>query len=50
MVTKQMEELHKVLERSGKSFKQPECQPERISDDFLERILERARLHIAGLK
>lgn len=50
MVTKQMEELHKVLERSGKSFKQQEYQPERIPDDFLERILERARMHIAGLK
>ncbi len=50
MVTKQLEELHKVLERSGKSFKQQEYQPERIPDDFLERILERARMHIAGLK
>lgn len=50
MVTKQMEELHKVLERGGKSFKQQEYQPERIPDDFLERILECARMHIAGLK
>lgn len=50
MVTKQLEELHKVLERSGKSFRQQPYQPEIIPDGFLERILERARLHIAGLK
>ena len=49
-VTKQMEELHKVLERSGKRFRPQSYLPEKIPDDFLERILERARMHIAGIK
>ena len=51
MVNKQMEELQKVLERSGKSsIRQKAYQTEKIPDDFLEKILERARMHIAGLK
>ena len=51
MVNKQMEELQKVLERSGKSsIRQRAYQTEKIPDDFLEKILERARMHIAGLK
>jgi len=50
MVNKQMEELQKVLERSGKSsIRQRAYQTEKIPDDFLEKILERARMHIAGL-
>lgn len=49
MVTKQIEELNKVLERSGKSFKQQEYQPERFPDGFLERLMERAKLHVSGL-
>ena len=51
MVNKQMEELQKVLERSGKSsIRQKAYQTEKIPEDFLEKILERARMHIAGLK
>ena len=51
MVNKQMEELQKVLEKSGKSsIRQRAYQTEKIPDDFLEKILERARMHIAGLK
>ena len=43
--------LQKVLERSGKSsIRQRAYQTEKIPDDFLEKILERARMHIAGLK
>ena len=51
MVNKQTEELQKVLEKSGKSsIRQRAYQTEKIPDDFLEKILERARMHIAGLK
>ena len=51
MVNKQIEELQKVLEKSGKrSIRQRAYQTEKIPDDFLEKILERARMHIAGLK
>ena len=51
MVNKQMEELQKVLEKSGKSsIRQRAYQTEKIPDDFLEKILERVRMHIAGLK
>ena len=48
---KKQEELQKVLEKSGKSsIRQRAYQTEKIPDDFLEKILERARMHIAGLK
>mgnify|MGYP006908854618 CR=1 FL=1 len=36
---------------SGKSsIRQKAYQTEKIPEDFLEKILERARMHIAGLK
>ena len=50
IVNKHMEELQKVLERNGKSsIRQKAYQTEKIPDDFIERVLKRARIHIAGL-
>lgn len=49
LVMKQMESLQKIKQQMGRTDIK-EYQPEKIPEDFLERILERARLHIARLK
>ncbi len=49
LVMKQMESLQKIKAQMGRADIK-EYQPEKIPEGFLERILERARLHIAGLK
>ena len=50
MVKKQMEELQKVLERNGKSgIRQKSDQTEKLPDDFIEKVSEKARMYIAGL-
>ena len=49
LVMKQMEALQQIKAQMGRPDIK-EYQPELIPEGFLERILERARLHIEGLK